>query len=479
MGTINIHMRNYIDLVNQYLEEAVDITLTVKNWAPRVRARLKQLYGSTVQSLSTLTDEQVIEMFVNSDPTANKRYVVNWIIPRFVSGGILHLEDLESVRENLELFDRYKSRMPTKDIGQLKTLSELVKMVRDTLGSELVHGQRGPIPPEEVDAVYQESTIVYEDSEYVVVIPYTQRAAGFWGRYCEWCTAWGYKYGMHPERHSHYTSYCGPGQELLIFFDKASQHAGTNKSVQCHYGGGTLDRSQIMDSDDEYITDTARMSALFARIPASGMEIIVKQCLGHYRFANNRLVLKFSNVEEFIHDYGDSGVQWAAEIFIHGDRHFDHTPETRSISDIWHDMPKELAAQLEQYVEDKYPSESEAYTAEDILERHTDDEVHDYIINDDRNAQAYGAEQDCYSHFVKALTDAGARFNDFSSVCMLHTDISLQEVLLDPVLVDEDLAERHRVRLDEPSYGYSGYDTQSFIYGETAHYLKNYFEGRR
>ncbi|PCJ96768.1 MAG: hypothetical protein COA52_00755 [Hyphomicrobiales bacterium] len=160
-----------------YLIERVDIEKTLKQMGSKLEARIK--------SDRTATDaRKVIETALDSDPTPNKQYAL-WILRTYLNKGINLFEDFSRTGNALEIFHKHKTKMPKKDINQIKSLSELENMVEafsDTLSGK---EEKAVLS----DKIKKETTFVYQSGKDVILIPKTEAASCFWGKGTKWCTA--------------------------------------------------------------------------------------------------------------------------------------------------------------------------------------------------------------------------------------------------------------------------------------------------
>ena len=298
------------------LSEAINIELTAKNWGERLYKRLQQdpsgrdvVWQLTGRVRGPALLKDLIKEIMQWDPTMKKKYLLNWIIPKYISGGIQRYEDMEGVRENLALFDKNRLLLPVKDITQVPSASELAKLLRSTLSTDV--GPEGKIIPLiERNAARSESLILFERDGLTVVVPLSQRAAGYWGRYSEWCTAYGYEYGVNPDRTSYFDSYNSPRHRLLIFSVE-----GRDDDLQCWYGSGPTDGNiQIMNMWDQDVASGPGIERLVGKLSDLTVQEIAKHCLGAYHIQNDKILLKYTDVGDFVMEVGHRGLRWAYDV---------------------------------------------------------------------------------------------------------------------------------------------------------------------
>ena len=405
----------------EIIVEAINYELTAKNWGPKLRERLSRdptfEHGPFNQYLldeSKISDLDLINLIAEFDPTKKKTYLLNWILPRYVNGGINSWEDLIGVKDDLELFDRNKHLMPQRDIIQIRSAADLSDMIRKTLGANGgLHGPNGIIPPDEIKAAHQESIIVHEDAEKIVVIPKTQRAAGFWGRNTDWCTAWGYKWSRYPKRDSLFDSYgIYDGQRLLIVADKQS-FVTDGECFQCYYSDKPESASiQIMDQRDVSAFGNSKLKQWIDDLSDSEIDIIQRHCIGgkYYLVQDGYVCVKVENIYDFAARFINYETMRAFDIAIDSDYYIDSLPPERiTLKGIIEErMPLPAVQDLEAYIDRKYPGNSSVPISE-ILEMHAADEkdLITAIRNTDHDCYTRGYKNNIIKSFDSAMQRAG------------------------------------------------------------------------
>jgi hypothetical protein len=455
----------------QIITEALDIELTIKNWDEQLRDRIARDRVARTYALGKLTSEELVNWFAQWDPTKAKKYLINWILPRYVLGGINGVEDLEAVRDDLANFDRFKQRMLQKDILKIKSAAELSMIVRTSLrppGS--AEGPHGAVPPSEVQAAHAESIKVYEDEELLVVIPLTQQAAGFWGRYSNWCTAYGYQWSQYPDRNSWFDNYNALGQRLLIWYNK--QHPDRDSSnYQCYYGEGPFDDGsiQIMDLEDLDVTNDYPIEDYIAKLSHEQIQTIVDNCMAGYKqdpcsIVNGRIVIT-AELADIIADFGNRSAEYVYRMIINGTAHEYVHVETSLEHIIDHEIPIKIHLMLEAYLDKKYPDSMEEYNSNiyEVLHEHAaqEHEVIDELTSISYHAYTIGVEQDMIKSFDSALADAGIMLHEphnYEGMCVLQGP-TVRNWIGHPRMADHaDAADGKFINVEEPSYGWEGYD---------------------
>ena len=176
------------------------------------------------------------------------RSYLKWVVHRYATQGILRLEDINSrtipaIRKfaNLKNKKILQQKGLPDNLDQYKGLKALEEMVRQF---DEVKGSDRQLEHELIEK--KEVQIVYNDANYKIVSPKTERASCYYGRNTEWCTA----ASKAANGFDHYNN-DGP---LYIFLDKRR-----NRRWQLHWNGDQLRSNYDDDSldidDDEFLED--------------------------------------------------------------------------------------------------------------------------------------------------------------------------------------------------------------------------------
>ena len=178
--------------------------------------------------------EEDFNKIIDSDPTTdlekNKMGKYSkWLLNLFKRKE-LKLEDLYKVEEYLETFDKYKNKIEVKDINKIKTLPQLYDVVKDYIDSDEATSKK-----DEIRKIKKDAEKVYEDNEWLVVVPKTEEAACYYGKNTQWCTA--------ADNNNQFNYYNRDGK-IYININKY-----TNKKFQFHF-----ESKQFMDERNSPIT---------------------------------------------------------------------------------------------------------------------------------------------------------------------------------------------------------------------------------
>lgn len=220
-------LRDFIDLVDDLFETEDKFRQALKRYGARIEARLAGETEANQQQIEALEGEtipeKVIRFLKGYDPTPQGTYT-DWIVSRWLTGHF-SLEDIKGVSDNLRIFNNKRDRMPTRDIQQVKTAVDLARMVTpfvrvDNALPDYFRGRENEIEGPE------NSIILRDDSEWLVVFPKTMLAAQYWGCHTgtngqPWCIAWGIPKTKQQNAANQFDNYTRQGKfPFILLFDK-------------------------------------------------------------------------------------------------------------------------------------------------------------------------------------------------------------------------------------------------------------------
>lgn len=244
--------------INHFLTEYINVNQDkfVKRWT---------LEGKPYEDIIMPTEESnPVVGFTNfleqADPTQNKKYV-NWMITRYLRGDVRRLEDFPArITNALEYYDRLKRKKKLEsehtDINKIKDIEEVVQYYKkkaEEEGSGDLASKREKEKSIE-QQMYDEgdAKLVYNDSEFKIVVPVSHKASCYFGKNTRWCTT-----GTASTYHDMYSRQ-GPLYIIL--------HKPTNTRWQFHFGS-----QQYMDEED----DPINVADFFAEHPKV-MKVLMK-----------------------------------------------------------------------------------------------------------------------------------------------------------------------------------------------------------
>lgn len=204
-----------------------------------------QIIAEAVLSLSDIWEKYYSKIpyeeftkIVSSDPTTvddKMGKYSKWLLNLYLKQQ-LKLEDLYKAKECLTLYTKFINRIEQKDINKIPNLVELYNIVEpfEQNPDQATSGK------DEVRRTKEEATKVYEDDEWLVVVPKTKEAACYYGKGTKWCTA----ASEDNYKHNMFDAY-SKAAPLYININKQS-----GRKYQFQFNG---DDSQFMDERDHEI----------------------------------------------------------------------------------------------------------------------------------------------------------------------------------------------------------------------------------
>ena len=135
-------------------------------------------------------DRGIFNKIVSSDPTwredkPNKMGKFGkWLLKLWVNKKLM-LEDLYKATEYLSYFVKYNNRIDVKDINKYHSLLELYNIVKVFMDNPDVATSNS----DEVRRIKEGADKVFENGEWLVIVPHTKEASCYYGKGTQWCTA--------------------------------------------------------------------------------------------------------------------------------------------------------------------------------------------------------------------------------------------------------------------------------------------------
>lgn len=199
-------------------------------------------------------DEELFNKINNTIPAESDQFnrgYFEWLY-RLYAKGNLPLNKIEKVKDYLRLFKTYINVIPQeyRDINKLKSLDDLYDIVKEFEGKEDI------IPvskTQQIKKIKEEVDKVYDDGDWIVLVPTTERAACIVGKGTKWCTS--------ADENNHFEDYYNEGN-LYIMIDKDS-----NAKYQLH-----IEKKELKDETNkdvgvlyffDYITEGSNLADFF------------------------------------------------------------------------------------------------------------------------------------------------------------------------------------------------------------------------
>jgi hypothetical protein len=194
--------------------------------------------------INTIAD--FLQHLMQYDPDKRKSNL-RWLAECYARDGYL-LEDLSKARETLELYSKHRNSLAPehRDILRFSKLADLWNVVAPYNRTEPVLTSRAKERLLKA-RVYEETTVLWEDDEFRMVIPQTVLASRWWGRGTQWCTAMSK----------------GEGEESFKMYNRHAplviiQRRSDGRKAQAY--ASCLGSLEIMDENDRPIERGARDS---------------------------------------------------------------------------------------------------------------------------------------------------------------------------------------------------------------------------
>ena len=176
---------------------------------------------------------------IQADPTFNPQKpnkigkYSKWLLKLYGTNN-LKLEDLYKATQYLTIFEKYKRRIQPNDINMFRNLPSLYNAVEPYLEGDAPTSHQDEIRRQKEEG----ADIIYNSSDWEIIIPKTWEASKLYGANTQWCTA-------SRESDNWFNSYTKGGNNLYINIDKRN-----NRKYQFYFKQG---QEQFMDETDEEI----------------------------------------------------------------------------------------------------------------------------------------------------------------------------------------------------------------------------------
>lgn len=212
---------------------------------PKLVAGLTQAIQNDIEiENKSLTPQSLLSDW-DTDAYLDKNLV--WVVHQYINGAF-HYGDIDKVKADLAKFEKYKNKKSLIADGILKSGDinsynyNNLKQDLDKIDDNNIQNLGSSARKNAIEQGKDEADKVYEDEDWIVVIPKTQAAAMYWGKDTKWCTAADSKNNM-------FNTYNKKGP-LFIAINK---HNPKEKYQACFEAGEYKD---INDNDGRVPKDT-------------------------------------------------------------------------------------------------------------------------------------------------------------------------------------------------------------------------------
>jgi hypothetical protein len=196
-----------------------------------------KFYSDTTKFPTLKGDEELFNKIndtIPSDSNQFNRGYFEWLY-RLYSKGNIPINKLDKVKEYLHLFKAYINVIPQedRDISKLKSIEDLYDIVKEFEGKEDII----PVSKTQVLKKIKKEEVdkVFDDGEWIILVPKSKRASCIIGKGTQWCTA-------AEESDNYFDSYNEEGK-LYVIIDKEN-----NNKYQLH-----IEREELKDENNHNV----------------------------------------------------------------------------------------------------------------------------------------------------------------------------------------------------------------------------------
>lgn len=221
-------------LTQVYQTESIHNINDLINESYLIEAELKDIYPKYYNDIP----QNIFYNIIKTDPTYDEQRSQKmgkygkWLLNQYRQGN-LDMNNLSKVRNTIDFFNRYNRQLEVKDINQYKNIDQVYDNVKNFMEdpSQATSKSDAARKIKEMGAEK-----VYEDNDWLIIVPKTREAAIYYGKGTKWCTAstHGYNYFEHYNKEG----------RLYININK-----NTGDKYQFHF-----ESNSFMDAEDKPIT---------------------------------------------------------------------------------------------------------------------------------------------------------------------------------------------------------------------------------
>ena len=221
-------------LTQVYQTESIHNDNDLINESYLIEAELKDIYPKYYNDIP----QNIFYNIIKTDPTYDEQRSQKmgkygkWLLNQYRQGN-LDMNNLSKVRNTIDFFNRYNRQLEVKDINQYKNIDQ----VYDNVKNFMEDPSQATSKSDEARKIKEMGAEkVYEDNDWLIIVPKTREAAIYYGKGTKWCTAStrGYNY---------FERYNNEGR-LYININK-----NTGDKYQFHF-----ESNSFMDAEDKPIT---------------------------------------------------------------------------------------------------------------------------------------------------------------------------------------------------------------------------------
>lgn len=169
------------------VSESIDNDNDLINESYLIEAELKDIYPKYYSDIS----EKEFWEIIKADPTYNEQSPQKmgkygkWLLNQYRHRN-LDMNNLSEVKNILDFFNRYNRQLEKKDITQYKNVDQVYEAVKNYMADPTQATSKSD-EARKIKEMGAEK--VYEDKDWLIIVPKTQEAAIYYGKGTKWCTA--------------------------------------------------------------------------------------------------------------------------------------------------------------------------------------------------------------------------------------------------------------------------------------------------
>ena len=220
-------------LTQVYQTESIHNDNDLINESYLIEAELKDIYPKYYNDIP----QNIFYNIIKTDPTYDEQRSQKmgkygkWLLNQYRQGN-LDMNNLSKVRNTIDFFNRYNRQLEVKDINQYKNIDQ----VYDNVKNFMEDPSQATSKSDEVRKIKEMGAEkVYEDNDWLIIVPKTREAAIYYGKGTKWCTA-------STDSYNYFERYNNEGR-LYININK-----NTGDKYQFHF-----ESNSFMDAEDKPI----------------------------------------------------------------------------------------------------------------------------------------------------------------------------------------------------------------------------------
>ena len=174
-------------LTQVYQTESIHNINDLINESYLIEAELKDIYPKYYNDIP----QDIFYNIIKTDPTYDEQRSQKmgkygkWLLNQYRQGH-LDMNNLSKVRNTIDFFNRYNRQLEVKDINQYKNIDQVYDNVKNFMEDPSQATSKSDAARKIKETGAEK---VYEDNDWLIIVPKTQEAAIYYGKGTKWCTA--------------------------------------------------------------------------------------------------------------------------------------------------------------------------------------------------------------------------------------------------------------------------------------------------